>query len=136
MDAAKVVIGKMNRNRQSQVVQLLRECIGQARKSSHRHAHVQVLALDKTGRNVAGARVPDADLGYKLRDSWWGVPPFRIIELTVIPEQFNELREVNIQTKHFLDHFGVEMESIGGELHLIGESLVQVGDEGPRVLDG
>jgi hypothetical protein len=41
-------------------------------------------------------RIASADLGYDLHDAWWGIPRIGAIVLSVIPEQFHELREIYI----------------------------------------
>ena len=40
-----------------------------------------------------GVRVARADLGYNLRDPWWGVPRMGIFH---IAEDLDKLREVNV----------------------------------------
>ena len=62
---------------------------------------------------------------------------------TPIPDKYRNrmttelrLREVYVQPERFLDHFGVEVESIGGQLDLIGKAFVKISHKCPRVLDG
>lgn len=52
MNPAKIVMHVMKRNRVLQILKFLAECIGQARKSTHRHSHGQILALNVARGNV------------------------------------------------------------------------------------
>ena len=56
MDAAKVVIGEVQRDGCFQVLKFLRESVRQARESAHPHPHREVLALDKASRDVVRVR--------------------------------------------------------------------------------
>ncbi len=57
------------------------------------------------------------NLGYNLRDSWWGVPRFGVM-LTVVAKQFDQLREVCLSCKHALDG-AVEVIPVCGDLEAI-----------------
>ena len=71
------------------------------------------------------------NLGYNLRDSWWGVPRFGSVKLAVIAKQFDKLREVGLSREHILDSALVEVEAIRGELEPgIGNSALQIGKKG------
>ena len=94
MHAAKIVIREMQRNGCFQVRQFLTESIREPRESANRHAHREVLALHKRRADMVGIGRAQTNLGYNLRDSWWGVPRFSSFELPVIAKQFHELREI------------------------------------------
>ena len=117
MNPTKIVVREMQRDGSFQVRQFARKGICQACKPADRHSHTEVLPLHVASRNVAHARVSDLNLGYNLRDSWWGVSPF--IMLPKVAEQFHELGEVHIDAEHFFYDLCVEVESVRGYLHLI-----------------
>ena len=87
MNAAEVVIGEMQCDGGFQVRQLLAERIGKPREAAHLHPHRQILALYKRRGNMVGVGTSVNDLGYNLRDLWWGVPPGGIAMLAEISEQ-------------------------------------------------
>jgi hypothetical protein len=134
MNAAKIVIGKMQSNRKTKVIEFLGKGISQACEPANCHSYTEVLALHEASRNIALARVADSYFGYNLDDWAWGVPLSSM--LAVIAIQLHELREVHVQTKRFLDNLGIEVESVSGQLDLIGQPLVQVSHKCSRVLDG
>src|SRR5207253_153094 len=117
MYTAKFVVGEMQGNRGFQVRQLLAEGICESRKTTHRHAHREVLPLHKRRADVVGIGRAQTNLGYNLRDSWWGVPRIGAVVLPKVPKQFDKLREINIQPKAFLDRFLIEGKAIGRKLH-------------------
>jgi hypothetical protein len=131
MNAAKIVVGEMQGDGGPQVCQFLAERIREPRKSPHRHSHGQVLALYKTGRNLFGVGIAATDLGYNLRDSWWGVP--RVRALAGSFEQFHKLCEINVGTKALGNANGVVVQSISGELHAVRKPMVQVPEKRARV---
>jgi len=127
VNAAEVLIRKMNRQRKLEIVELLAKRVRQAREAAKRHSHSQVLPFDVAGRNVALAGVTDSHLGYNLDDWPWGVPFIAV--LAVIAIQLHKLREVNVQPERILDSIPVERESVGGELHLIPQTARQIADK-------
>jgi hypothetical protein len=133
MNATEIVVREMQGNGGFQVRQLLAESVRQARQPAKLHSHGEVLPLHVASRNVACARVSDSHLGYRLRDPWWGVPPF--VVLPKVSEQLHKLREVHIQPKDFRNGLGVEVEAIGGQLDLISKASVQIADETHGVCD-
>jgi hypothetical protein len=94
--AAEVVVREVQRDSRFQVEQLLAESVRQARESADCHSHRQVLPLYVRRRDVLRIRIASSDFGYNLHDAWWGVPRIGAIVLSVIPEQFHKLREVNV----------------------------------------
>jgi hypothetical protein len=58
------------------------------------------------------------DLGYNLRDPWWGVPRVSAIVLSVIAEQFHKLCEVSLPRENALNR-AVEVVSVSGDLETI-----------------
>jgi hypothetical protein len=79
--------------------------------------------------------VSASDLGYNLRDSWWGVP--FISKLPIIPVQLGQLREIGVPTKSSLDSFSVEDIGIRGQLNpVIGNAAAKIAHECLRVLAG
>ena len=103
VDAAEVVVGEVQRDGCFQVCEFLTESVGQARESADRHSHGEVLALYKASRDVVRIGSSVNDLGYDLRDSWWGVPRFGAIVLSVIPEQFHKLSKIRLSRKDALN---------------------------------
>src|SRR6266496_3953376 len=122
----------MNRQRKLEIVELLAERVRQPREASELHPHSQVLPFDKASRDVLRARVANPHLGYNLRDSWWGVPPF--VVLAVIAEQLYKLREVHVQTEGVAHSVLIEGEPISSELDLVAQTQGQVTNEAARAL--
>jgi hypothetical protein len=58
MNAAEVVIGMINRDHVTMVLELFGKSICQAREAPYSHPQVQVLPLYKAGGNVLGIGVP------------------------------------------------------------------------------
>ena len=57
MDAAKVVVHEIQCDVVGQILNLLAEGVRQPRKSTHRHSHGEVLALDVQSRDVIRIRI-------------------------------------------------------------------------------
>jgi hypothetical protein len=49
--------------------------------------------------------------------------------LAVIAVQLNQLREVHVQPERFFHSLPVELETIGGQLNLVGQPSMQIGNE-------
>jgi len=81
------------------------------------HPETQVEPLDIRRRDVAGVGSTVDHLGYNLRDTWWGVPPFGSVELAEI-KKFNKLREVGLSRKHALNR-AIEMVAVCRDLETI-----------------
>ena len=91
MSTAEIVEREVQGDRSFQVRQLLAERIGEPRKAPNLHSHRQVLPFHVASRDVVRIGIASANLGYNLRDSWWGVPPF--VVLPIVSEQLDQLRE-------------------------------------------
>lgn len=63
VDPGEIIVHEVQGGRRLQVLDLLREGVGQPRKSPHAHAHREVLALDKRCGDVARIGVPLTNLG-------------------------------------------------------------------------
>ena len=125
MNAAEIVIGKMQRDSSFEMRQLFAERIGKPRKTAHLHSHRQILPFDKASRDVIFVRPSVDDLGYNLPDSWWGVPRVGAIVLSVIPEQFHKLSEVGLPCKDALNR-AVEVIAVRRDLKpLLGQALLK-----------
>jgi hypothetical protein len=103
MNAAEIVVRKVQGDGGFQVRQLFAERIGKPSKAAKLHPHGQVLPFHKASRDVIFVGPSVDDLGYDLRDPWWGVPRVGAIVLSVIPEQFHKLREVGLSTENALN---------------------------------
>jgi hypothetical protein len=103
MDTAEIVMCEVQSNGGFEVLKLLAVSICQARKTAHLHSHREILPLHKRRADVIGVGASQADLGYNLRDSWWGVPHIGAVVLPKVPEQFDKLRKIDIQPETFLD---------------------------------
>ncbi len=112
---------EIQRHSSFQVLQFARERQRQSRKPSDLHSHGQVLALNKTGRDVARVRISASDFGYNLRDSWWGVPRIRPVMLPVVPKELCQLREIGSPAKRTLDRFLVEDVRVGRQLDSVAD---------------
>jgi hypothetical protein len=129
MNTAEIVIREVQGDSGFQVRQLLAERIGQPRKSAHCHVHIQVLPFYETGRDVLGVGIASSDLGYNLRDSLWGLPPFGTVVLARVSEQVHELSKVGVQAKGFRNAVGVVMKPVSRNLHTSRNAFVQVSQE-------
>jgi hypothetical protein len=61
MDAAEIVIGMVDRNHVTVILEFLREGIREPRKSPHSHSQIQVLPLYKARRDVIAVRIAAQD---------------------------------------------------------------------------
>ena len=93
VNATEIVERKMQSNSSFQIVELLRERIGEACKPSHLHSHGQILPLYIACAYVILIRLSLSNLGYDLDDWVWGVL-CSVIVLTIISVQLDELRKV------------------------------------------
>ena len=134
MNAAEIVIREIQRDGSLQVRQFLAERIGQQRKTSHCHAHGQVLPFHKTGRDVLGIGIAKTNLGYDLHDAWWGVPRIRTVELAVIAKQVCQLRKVSIQPEELRNTPPVVVQPIGGDLNTASDAVIKVAKERSGIL--
>jgi hypothetical protein len=132
MNAAEVVVSKMQSDGGFQMRQFLGIAKSEARKSFHLLAHRQVAALDKAGRNMLRIGIANSDFGYNPLERTWGVPPLRSVMLSVIPKHFRKLREVHIRAKELRNFVRVVIESVRSKLHAVRKALVQV----PQKLSG
>jgi hypothetical protein len=128
MNTAEIVIREMQGDGGFQMRQLFAERIREPRKAPKLHSHGQVLPFYKAGRNMLRIGIASSDLGYRPRDTWWGVPPVAV-ELPVIPEHLGKLGEVGIRSKARGNAFGVVDEAIGRDLSSALDSVVQIGKE-------
>jgi hypothetical protein len=110
-------------------------------KSPHLHPHRKVLALYIACRNVVGVRPSVDDLGYNLRDAWWGVPRVGAIVLSVIAEQFQKLSKVGLPSEDALNST-VEVIAVRGDLKaffrdpvLSGRTVPAIQERLPLVID-
>jgi hypothetical protein len=133
MNAAEIVIREVQRNGGFQMRQPFAERIREPRKTPHRHSHGQVLPLDERRTDVFGIGIAHSDFGYNPRDAWWGVPRFGSVKLPVIAKHLRKLREVAFGSKALRNAHGVVVQSIRGELHAVGNALIQVPEKGPRI---
>jgi hypothetical protein len=116
MNTAEIVKREMQGDSGFHVCQFFAESIGKPRQPAKLHPHGEVLPLHVTSRNIAHTWGADSHLGYNLRDSWWGVPPF--VVLPEVSEQLDELSEVHFKPEDFRNGLRVEVESICGQLNL------------------
>ena len=160
MNTAEVVKREVQGNGSFQVRQFLTVGVREPRQSAKLHPHCKVLPFHvarsglingsgalkiqglvgshpiyetSSSRNVADAGISDSNLGYNLRDSWWGVPPF--IMLPKIPKQLYELRKIHVQTKDVGNRLRVEVEAVRSQLDLLCKALVQIANESHGVRD-
>src|SRR6478672_2243355 len=94
MNAAKVVIHVVNRQRSNMMFDLLGECVRQPSEASHMHPHREILALDKTSADVLRIRI--ADLGASLATNalCWRIA--RVSRFRVSAVQLHEHRIVDV----------------------------------------
>ncbi len=77
-----VVVRKVQRHSRSQVFQLTGKSIRQPGQPAKLESHREILTLHEAGRDMRGIGISLSDLGYNLRDPWWGVP--FIAELPIV----------------------------------------------------
>src|SRR5450631_577703 len=114
MNAAEIVVRKMQINSSPKILQLSRKSVGQSSKTAKLHSDGQVLPLHVAGGDMVGIRIAAADLGYNLRDLSWGVAFISL--LAVVSVELRKLREVGIAAERLLDSLPVEDVGIGGQL--------------------
>src|ERR1019366_6326977 len=112
---AKVVVCEVQGTRSFQVVQLLREAIGQSSKSADRHSHSQVLPLHVTGGYMAQIRSSVTYFNYGLYHRGRRVSSRRVV-LPVIAVQLYQLGKIGLTSEYVLHSLAVEVESIGRDL--------------------
>jgi hypothetical protein len=59
MHAAEIVVHEIERDGPTVILNLLRECVCEPRKTTHSHPHGQILALNVARGNMLGIRVAD-----------------------------------------------------------------------------
>jgi hypothetical protein len=129
MNAAEIVIRKMQIHSSPKILQFPRKGVRQARESAKLHSDGQVLPLHKTGRDVLGIRVAAADFGYNLRDRSWGVALISV--LAIVSVELRKLREVRISRERFFHGLAVEDVGVSGQLDaVISDPIPQVAHEG------
>src|ERR1035441_50238 len=80
-------------------------------------------------RDVIRVRPSVDDLGYNLRDPWWGVPRVGAIVLSVIAEQFHKLSEVGLSCEDALNR-AVEVIAVRSDLEtLFTQTLLESSQE-------
>ena len=129
MNTAEIVVREVQGDSGFQVRQLFAERIRKPRQSPHLHSHSEVLPFHVASRDVVRIGPSVDDLGYDLRDPWWGVPRVGAIVLSVIPEQFYKLREVNLPREDALNR-AVKVIAVRGDLETIfSQALLESGQE-------
>ncbi len=119
MYAAEIIVREVQGASRFQVRQPLRESVREPRESPHLHSQGQIVSLDMAGTNAVGIGPPINDLGYDLRDSWWGVPPFGCgLKLAVVAKQLHKLREVGLPRKNALNR-AIEVPAVRGDLKAV-----------------
>ena len=135
MHATEIVKGKMQVDSSPKILQFPRKRVRQSRETAKLHSYRQVLALDKTSRNVIGIRISAANFGYNLRDLSWGVAFIPL--LAIISVELRKLREIGIAAERCLDSLAVKDVGIGGQLDtMIGDSTPQFAHKELGVLAG
>src|SRR5258706_3442721 len=96
------------------------------------HSQTQIRSLHMRRADVLGIGPSVNDSGYDLHDPWWGVPRVGAIVLSVIPEQFNQLREVSLSTEDALDR-AVEVIPVRRDLKpILAQPLFEIGQKKQR----
>lgn len=130
MYPAEIVVGKMQSTTSFQIVQLLRERIGQAREASDRLANRHILALDVACAYVARVRTPVAYLDYGFYHRCGRVPSSGVV-LPVVTIQLYHLCEVGLSSKHIFNALAVEVEAVCRDLYAVlwRDAITQAGKE-------
>lgn len=137
MDAAEIVMSKIDTNGSLEVLQFAGEADAQPRESAKLSSHREILPFDETGRNVFRVGITDSDFGYNLREAWWGVPRIGSIELPEIAKQLAQLREVHVATKRCFDRFPIERKGISSQLNFPAiQPVSEIADEFVGLLAG
>ena len=112
-DATEVIPREEQSHSRLKILAFFRVPICQASKTTEMHTQTQIEPFGMRRADMCGIGPFVNDLGYNLRDSWWGVPPFGSVKLPVIAEQFDKLGEVRLPRKYDLDRT-VKMVSVIG----------------------
>lgn len=126
MNAAEIIVRKVQGDSSFQMRQLFAERVREPRKSPHLHSHGQITAFDKTGRDMVRVRIASSDSGYNPLDWRWGVPRIGSVELPVVAKHFRKLREVHVQTKAHRHAACVVMQAVTRDLRPAFDASVQV----------
>ncbi len=134
MNTAEVVIRKIQGDSDFQVLQHARESVGKPGQTPKLHSHGQVLPFNEAGRDMLRAGVSATNLGYNLRDSWWGVPLIPV--LAIVPVELRQLSKVSVSRERLLDSLALDI-GVCGQLHpVIGNATAHVQHEVLSVLTG
>ena len=137
MNPDKVVVHVVNRDRRDVVLDPLRERIGESREPANLHPHHQVLALDIRRADVL--RVGVADERFLLASDAFRRTILSCARSAFIDRSavtFNQGRVVHFIAESSRDGMEVYPQAIGGQLHAIGESALEIlvhGDPSPNV---
>ena len=88
MNPTEIIVAKVQSTSRFEILQLLRERISKPCEPSHLHPHGEVLPLHMRRADVGFVRPAISNLGYNLRDSWWGVPRCTVV-LSVVAKQLD-----------------------------------------------
>lgn len=116
MNTAEIVVSEMQSDSRFQMRQLFAERICEPRESPHRHPHGRVLPFHERRRDMLRIRIASSDSGYNPRDAWWEVPRFGSVELPIVPEHLDKLREISIQAEAGRNKAFVVIQPVGSNL--------------------
>ena len=122
MNATEVVIREVQRDSGFQMRQLFAERVGKPCQTAHLHSHGQVLPFHVASRNVIFVGPSVDDLGYNLRDAWWGVPRIGRIELPEIAMaqlQIQKTKKAKEEKEKFWGEFDEVMSECRGEVKVV-----------------
>ncbi len=94
VDAAEIVVHKMQRHSRFQIIQLLAKSVCQSRESAHRHSHREVLSLYKRHADVLRIGMSSDPLGYRLHEPRWGISA--IWAFWKMAVNLNQLHKINV----------------------------------------
>lgn len=113
MNAAEVVIGKVESNGMAVVLYLLGESIGEPGKPPHRHAHGEVLAFDIGRANVSGIGNTTDRFHIAANASCRTIPRLICFRGTV---DFVQLRVIGVSPESLLNRSQVRFVLVCGDL--------------------
>lgn len=131
VNAAKIVVHEVERERVLVVFHFLRERIRKASESPHHHAHRQILAFRIAGRDVLSVRLSGNDRGNSADTLRRAIAS--LFAARVFSVQLDEHRVINLCPKGKVNGVQVDFVSVRGQLNAIGEPSRQIVHEVLRV---
>src|SRR5208282_3596566 len=115
VNAAEIIVRKLNGVSRFQVVPFLTECVRQPGEPPHVHPEREILALNMRRANSSGFRVSPHRFGYRFYHPWWRITVF-VVRAALV--HLYQLGIIDAGSKCRVDGVKVRRKAIGGDLKL------------------